>query len=95
VVIILTRIWVGRFEIIIRALARYIFLWNPHSLVQRVRLRVLSQGVKRHGREADKSLPSSGEVKEVLMYTSSMRVKGWLELHIAYTNNRKEGFSGK
>ena len=93
---ILTRIWVVRSEIIIRALARgFFFLWNPHSLLQWVRLRVLLQGVKRHGPEADNSPPSSGEVKETLSYTSSMRVKGRLELHISYTNNREEGLTGK
>jgi hypothetical protein len=96
VVSILTRIWVGRSEIIIRAPARgFFFIRNPHSLVQRGRLKVLPQGVKRHGHEADNSPLSSGEVNEVLSYTSPLRVKEELELHISYTNNRKEGFSGK
>ena len=79
---ILTRIWVGRSEITIRALARYFFLWNPHSLIQRIRLRVLPQGVKSHGHETDNSPPFIGEVKEVLRYTSSLCVKGGLGLHI-------------
>jgi hypothetical protein len=94
VVSILTRIWDGRSEIIIPALARDFFS-GIHSLIQRVRPRVLPQGIKRHGRKADKSPPSSAEVKEVLKYTSSVRVKGGLELYISYTNSRKEGFSGK
>jgi hypothetical protein len=92
---ILTGIWVGRSATIIRALVRGVSLRNPHSLVQGVRFRVLPQGVKRHGLVADNSTPFSGEAKEVLRYTSSMHVKGRLEPHISYTNNREEGFARK
>jgi len=60
----------------------FLFFWNPHSLIQRIRLRVLPQGVKWHWRETDNSHPSIGEVKEVLRYTSLLCVKGGLELPI-------------
>jgi len=46
-------------------------------------------------RKADNSLPSGGEVKEVLRYISSLRVNGGLELHISRTNTGKGGFSEK
>jgi hypothetical protein len=40
-------------------------------------LKALSPGVKRQGREADHSLPTSGKVKKMWIYTSTPHTSSW------------------
>jgi hypothetical protein len=46
-------------------------LWGPPSLLSNERWGLSLQGVKRPGREADQSLPSSAEVKNACSHTST------------------------
>jgi hypothetical protein len=46
-------------------------LWGPLSLISNGYWEGLSPGVKRPGREADHSPPTSVEVKKILVYTST------------------------
>jgi hypothetical protein len=45
-------------------------LWGPHNLLS-YGYGALSAGVKRQGREADHSPPTSGEIKKMFIYTST------------------------
>jgi hypothetical protein len=52
-------------------------LWGPPNLLSNWHRGLLPQGVKRPGREADRTPPPSAEVKNAWIYTSTPPTSSW------------------